>query len=315
MRTDSFESAEPYAISSSALFARVHLSRICLLSLVLAGVTVVAACGGVGGGGGEDGDGLDIDAETEVISTDVAVVEGVESASTPGSAVSVPEGIVQAPGEGTPVIDKASLSPERYATLSAWAATQEAAGGEGMGEMGDLIGRMGPGQPGVEGSPGSAILEGESTGTLEGLGIEAKTPYDQMALQAAIGLFSTQVGRAEADMQNLGLHVVTTNDLAKLRGSQPMPIDARATSGNVWIVVFDTSEPLVAGTFLPENIDELGDVDANSALAGPDGRTTIYYTLSLANDFSRGRFVALGKGVLNDRTLWSRADLEALDSD
>lgn len=271
----------------------------------LATVLVAALLVGCGGAD-QDASGTGSEAGTE----SAAVSVGGDSADP---ALAGESGAIETPDLTTVAGD--DLSPERRATLGAWAATQMAsgAGEDGEDDLGSLMRKMDAGADG-SGEDGSALGD-MSQDRLGELGLEMETPYDLMAVEAATGLFSAQVGTAEPDMQNFGLHIVTTYEFSNLRGAEPMPLDARATHGDIWIVVFDTAEPLTPSTFLPENLDELGDVGDTDPLAGPDGLTTVYYTLTLANDFSGGRFVGIGKGVLTDETSWTRADLESLDAD
>ena len=225
-------------------------------------------------------------------------------------------------GQGTdgvdsmPLLEEGSVSPERKATLSAWYLTQVAADGDIGDAQGlrDMMSSDPSNQVGGAAMPSNSLGPGPTT-ELDELGIPTVTVYDPMALRAATGLFAAQVGHSEPDMQNIGIHVISTWELARLRKVEQMPMAARGGQGDIWIIVFDTSEPLTAGGFLPENADELEGLTAETPLAGPDGITTIYYILTLSSDRRGGQFLAVGKGVLNEETTWSRADLEAIDTD
>lgn len=219
-------------------------------------------------------------------------------------------------GDSVPMLAGGTISPERKATISAWSATQIAAGGD-IGDV-EALREMMSGD--VTGQVGGADMPSNSLGPpptteLDELGIPTVTAYDPMALRAATGLFAGQVGHSEPDMQNIGIHVISTWELAQVRKSEQMPMAARGRQGDIWVIVFDTAEPLTAGGFLPENADELEGLTAETPLAGADGITTIYYILTLSSDQRGGRFLAVGKGVLNEQTSWSRADLEAIDTD
>lgn len=253
---------------------------------------------------------------------DVAVIEETDSDTTPESVSSTPESPILDPLTGMPMIDDVRVSPERKATLSAWMATQMAGGAEGLGDFEALMTDMESEPPVPAGGAGispEAGSLGDEPSMLGDYDIPVETPYDAQALEAAIGLFKTQVGLDDADMQNVGLYVITPFEFASMRDSTMKPVGRGSTGSSadaqIWIAVFDTSEPLTAGTFLPENIEELGDLGPESLLAGPDGLTTIYYILARSSDLSGGSFLALGKGVLNDQTSWTRADLEAIDLD
>ena len=260
------------------------------LILLLVASSAVTACGR--GAGGVDstvgeGAGLDGSASEEVSGMDDANNEEPNAAAGDGA--------------GSKGDASDSLSPERIATLGSWVATQDAETG------GDLLELMQLAEGGGTPEAPSAFAPGGET--------SSETPYDGMALEAATGLFATSLGRANVDVQNLALHVLTVSQLARLRGMPPMPLGTRGGNANIWVIVFDTAEPITAGVFLPENIDELTGLSSDSLLAGPDGLTTVYYILSLSDDVGDGRFVGVGKGVVNDRTIWSRADLEAMDAE
>jgi len=159
--------------------------------------------------------------------------------------------------------------------------------------------------------------EARSQGALQGdAPSEADAPEDSQdaqALSVARALFSSVVTKSDPEWQEVEVVRTTTGRFAAIRDLPPRPEGAYGGDGVLWIVVFDTPELVLVERFLPENIDELGDIQPGTTLNGPDGIFTGYYVLAPAVDGSgRPTFTAVGKGAITPSTEWHRSDLADL---
>jgi len=167
--------------------------------------------------------------------------------------------------------------------------------------------------------PVGAAATGALTSTAAAMPTTAEhlTAEDEAAMVALIRtLFGPVTGSAEPDMQDTIVRQVSTVQLRALRGEEgPTAGVYGYSAGLVWIVGFKTLAPLTLSTFAADEstLIDLKDIGPTGSLAGPDGRTSVYYIVSTQSVEGDRRFVPMSQGVLVEgKSKWSLDDLAKL---
>jgi hypothetical protein len=167
--------------------------------------------------------------------------------------------------------------------------------------------------------PAGAAATGAVTSTAAAMPTTAEhlTAEDEAAMISLIRtLFGPVTGSAEPDMQDTIVRQISTIQLRALRGEEgPTAGVYGYSAGLVWIVGFKTSAPLTLSTFAADEstLIDLKDLGPTASLAGPDGKTSVYYIVSTQSVEGDRRFVPMSQGVLVEgKSKWTLDDLAKL---
>lgn len=129
-------------------------------------------------------------------------------------------------------------------------------------------------------------------------------------------LFSGAIGQQEPAWRDVTLRSMRMDDFRALRGMPAPPQDAyRGRSlAEAWVVAFRTEHPIGLDSFLPDNLAELQEHEAQGGvLTDADGRTGVYYVVEvLGRDAAGTPMVSvLSRGLIPADGAWSVEDVAA----
>jgi hypothetical protein len=133
---------------------------------------------------------------------------------------------------------------------------------------------------------------------------------------AVSDLFVGAIGETDPAWHDVTVRRMNTRTLARLRQQPAPPADAyRVAEGSVWVVGFRTDHEISQDTMLVDNAYELQEVSPED-YPDADGRTTIYYILSVTERGTQLQYTPLARGILPaSGAVWTLDELAEIESE
>ena len=202
-------------------------------------------------------------------------------------------------------------------------AAGEVSAGDGADAESESAGANGAGATEAQ-RRATALALGRGTATAGAPATEEAFAADNRAYNEAVRaeieetvgmLFASAIGETDPAWHDVTVRRMSTRDLAQLQRQPPPPPGAyRAEAGSVWVVGFRTDHAVTPETMSVANVFELQQVGPED-WADEEGRTTVYFVLTITERGTRLQYTPLARGILPAKDpLWTLQELAAVES-